>query len=156
MDGSGASSGTTSESFLTAEPQDVLFRWLQQRIHIPRTDNFWAFGLVRGGELAAVVGYQWDNGASCFMHVALDSPRALTRKVLGFAFHYPFNIRKLNMVLGYVPSCNERALRLNSRVGFEVLAEIPGAHPYGSQVLMGLRRENCRWLELANVRSTEP
>lgn len=137
-----AASGT----FLTDQPQDTLFRWLKERVQIPWTTNFWAFGLVSGGELRAVVGYERDNGASCWMHVAIEHPRHATRKLLTFAFRYPFEIRGLNVVFAMVPSCNSRALALNSKLGFVTVLEAPGADPRGALVFMQMRREQCRWL----------
>lgn len=133
-------------SFLTDAPQEVLFDWLKRRVQIPWTTNFWSFGLVADGALRLVVGYERDNGASCWMHVAIDHPRYVTRQAVRFAFRYPFEIRGLNVVFAMVPSCNSRALALNSRLGFETVLEAPDADPRGALVIMQMRREQCRWI----------
>jgi hypothetical protein len=135
-------------SYLTAEPQAALYAWLKERINLPWVSDFWAFGRVLDGKLVAVCGYHWDNGASCFMHVASDIP--FNRKFLQFGFHYPFKIRKHSIVLGLVPGCNTTALQLYSRLGFTTLNSIEGGHPHGAQTLIGMRKDECRWLEICH------
>lgn len=70
----------------------------------------------------------------------------LTRDVLEAAFHYPFEVCGVNIVLGFIPSGNIDAIRFNTHLGFDTLLSIDKGHPDGSLIIMGMRREKCRFL----------
>ena len=132
---------------ITTQHQDVLAAWLCERIGLVPSFNFKCIGNVRadGSDIMGVVGYDGYNGASVMMHMA-GTPHWIDKAILHAAFDYPFNVMGCNQVLGLVPSGNEVALNMNKRLGFEVVAELPGAHPDGALVLMRMTRENCKWL----------
>ena len=54
-------------------------------------------------------------------------------------------------IVGMVPSGNKEAIRFNERLGFKLENELHDAHPDGSLLLMTMRREECRWLDLARL-----
>jgi RimJ/RimL family protein N-acetyltransferase len=99
------------------------------------------------GEIIAVVGYDNYTGTSLAMHVAAAGPYWMTKGLLRAAFDYPFNVCGCKVVLGFVPSGNTEALRLNKHLGFKTEAIIEGAHPDGALHIMSMRREDCRWIQ---------
>lgn len=131
-------------------PLDSLTTWLCQRIGLVPTPDIRCIGrTARNGHLMAVIGFDGWNGASVEMHVAGEG-NWISRDLLFAAFDYPFNVGKVKMVLGRVPSGNFSAVRLNLHLGFRIEHTIRDAHPDGALHIMAMRREDCRWLERAN------
>lgn len=103
------------------------------------------------GVIRAVIGFDGFNGASIEMHVASDGTgHWCTRRVLAAAFDYPFRICGVKVIVGRVPSGNTAALQFDKRVGFELSAIIPDAHPDGALHILTMRREDCRFLGAPN------
>jgi hypothetical protein len=104
------------------------------------------------GNLVAVVGYCSFMPNACQMHIAaVDEVNWMSRDLLWAAFDYPFNVLGVKVILGQICGSNEDALKLNRHLGFKVVAEIPDAHMDGDLVIMAMRKEDCRWL---NIRSS--
>lgn len=91
------------------------------------------------------MGYDSYNGASIQMHVA-GTPGWITKDILKAGFDYPFNVCKVNVIIGLVPSGNAEALRFNTHLGFTKRLELEGAHPDGSLIMMTMTRGECRYL----------
>jgi RimJ/RimL family protein N-acetyltransferase len=86
---------------------------------------------------------------ACQMHIAAVSEvNWMSRDLLWAAFDYPFNKLGVKVILGQICGSNEDALRLNRHLGFKVVAEIPDAHMDGDLVIMAMRKEDCRWLNI--------
>ena len=99
--------------------------------------------------------FQKFTGASIRMHMASFDPHAMNRDILWVVFHYPFAQLGCSVLLGEIPSGNTKALDINRRLGFKEVARIEGAYPDGDLVVMAMRREDCRWLDL-KPRSIKP
>jgi hypothetical protein len=130
---------------VSSDDQPALREWLCSRIGLVPTENIQCLGTVNGGRILGVVGFDGYNGASIQMHVA-GEPGWLTRGLIKATFDYAFNVCKVNVVLGLIPSGNVQAIRFNSMLGFSVRDTIEGAHPDGSLVLMAMYRRECRYL----------
>ncbi len=131
---------------IVSAPQRELAQWLCERIGYMPTPHIRCIGNVsRDGKILGVVGFDGWNGASCQMHVAGEG-NWVTRELLHAVFDYPFNVAGCRVVLGLVPSGNERALRFDKRVGFNEVARIEHAHPDGALIVLEMRREACRYL----------
>jgi len=128
------------------EDQPKLKEWLCERIGLIPTSDLCCIGVVRNDEIKGVVGFDQYNGASIMMHVA-GVPGWLDKSILWASFDYPFNVCKVNMVIGLVPSGNLDAIRFNTHLGFKLCTELVGAHPDGSLLLMTMRREECKYLK---------
>ncbi len=132
--------------------EDRLLPWAAERIAIAgfRRDAY-AIGLERDGELVAVVVFDSFSVADCNMHLASDGTgKWMNRAILAAAFAYPFIQLRLNRVTGLVPSKNAQALRLNEHLGFEREGLCRKAMPDDDIVVMGLLRENCKWVPKEN------
>lgn len=101
-----------------------------------------------GDRLLGGVIFQNFTGASIRMHMASFDSRAMNRDILWAVFHYPFVQLGCELLLGEVPSNNKKALDIDKKLGFKPVARIEGAYPDGDLVVMAMRREECRWLNL--------
>ena len=82
------------------------------------------------------------------MHTAAIVPNWISKDLLWAAFDYPFNKLKVKVILASVASTNEEALKLDRHLGFVDKAYIEDAHIDGDLVILAMRRENCRWLDI--------
>jgi RimJ/RimL family protein N-acetyltransferase len=103
-------------------------------------------GLERNGRLVAGCLFDYYNGASVYVHVALADKRALGRDFLRACFGYVFNQLQCTVLIGLVAGDNEMAMRLDEHLGFHVEHTIEGAHPSGKLHVYTMRRHECRWL----------
>ena len=100
------------------------------------------------GEIKAVVAYDNILDKSCLMHTAAIVPNWISKDLLWACFDYPFNKLGLKVILASVASTNEEALKLDRHLGFVDKAYIEDAHADGDLVILAMRRENCRWLDI--------
>lgn len=106
---------------------------------ISRSENF---------ELYGGVIYDLYSGSSICMHNAGFKSNWANRSLLWLVFAYPFLQLNCKIVIARVPSTNAQALKLNEHLGFKELCRIPDAVPDGDIVIMVMRREECRWLQM--------
>jgi hypothetical protein len=131
---------------VSSDCQEKLALWLCEKIGLIATPDLRCIASIGvNGDILGVVGFDQYNGASIVMHAA-GTANWVTRSLLWACFDYPFNICKVNMVMGFIPSGNTDALRFNTHVGFETKNVLEGAHPDGSLVLMTMRRDQCRYI----------
>jgi L-amino acid N-acyltransferase YncA len=100
------------------------------------------------GEVKAVVAFDNILDKSCEMHTAAIVPNWISKDLLWACFDYPFNILKVKVILASVASTNKEALKLDRHLGFVDKAYIEDSHIDGDLVILAMRRENCRWLDI--------
>ena len=100
-------------------------------------------GKLLGGNI-----YTGYTGASIHIHMAGFAPNWANRDFLWAAFDYPFNQLKCKKVFGQVPETNTRALEIDLKLGFKIVAKIDDVFPDGACLLLAIAREDCRWLKL--------
>ena len=100
------------------------------------------------GEVKAVVAFDNILDKSCEMHTAAIVPNWISKDLLWACFDYPFNILKVKVILASVASTNKEALKLDRHLGFVDKAYIEDAHIDGDLVILAMRREDCRWLDI--------
>jgi RimJ/RimL family protein N-acetyltransferase len=100
------------------------------------------------GQVKAVVAFDNILDKSCMMHTAAIVPNWISKDLLWACFDYPFNILKVKVILASVASTNTEALRLDRHLGFVDKAYIEDAHIDGDLIILAMRRENCRWLDI--------
>ena len=100
------------------------------------------------GEVKAVVAFDNILDKSCEMHTAAIVPNWISKNLLWACFDYPFNILKVKVILATVAATNTEALKLDRHLGFVDKAYIEDAHIDGDLVILAMRRENCRWLDI--------
>ena len=100
------------------------------------------------GAVKAVVAFDNILDKSCEMHTAAIVPNWISKDLLWACFDYPFNILKVKVILATVASTNTEALKLDRHLGFVDKAYIEDAHIDGDLVILAMRREDCRWLDI--------
>lgn len=115
------------------------------RPYMPRFDR--CVSRTRKGNLVGGVIYQDYRHRSICVHVASWSPGWLSRDLLWTIFTYPFDMLKVEQVLGLVPSTNKHALQFDLKIGFKEILRIPEIVPNGDLVILSMRRKDCKWLD---------
>jgi len=133
---------------VTTENQDYLKAWITGVLGTQFDKETMCIGQEIDGEIGAVIAYTNFQEKSCCMHVASVSPNWISRDLLWACFDYPFNKLGVNVILAAVASTNEEALKLDRHLGFVDKAYIEDAHLDGDLVILAMRRENCRWLDI--------
>lgn len=106
-----------------------------------------AIGREVDGQLVAVAVYEHFTDGDCHVHIASDgSRRWCTRELLVRWFAYPFLQLRLRRITGLVPSRNERALKFDLALGFQVEGRMREAFPDGDMIILGMLRRECRFL----------
>lgn len=133
---------------VTTENQDYLRAWITGVMGTRFDETTVCIGQEMDGEIGAVIAYTNFQEKSCCMHVATIRDGWISKDLLWAAFDYPFNKLKVKVILAAVSSNNEEALKLDRHLGFVDKAYIEDAHTDGDLVILAMRRENCRWLDI--------
>lgn len=131
---------------IVSDPKEILGKWLCDRTGGTYTGEGQYIGLVEGGNILAVVGFEDYNHASIRMHVAAEGKRWMTREYLRFCFWYPFKQLKVKKIIGLVSSNNEQALRFDKHLGFIEEAIIKDAAPDGDLFILTMTEKQCRFI----------
>ena len=133
---------------VNTDNQDYLRAWISGVMGIKFDNKTVCIGQEIDGEIGAVIAYTNFQEKSCCMHVAAIAPNWISKDLLWASFDYPFNKAKVKVILAAVSSNNDEALKLNRHLGFVDKAYIEDAHVDGDLVILAMRRENCRWIDI--------
>jgi len=103
-----------------------------------------AIGLEKDGVIIAGVIFERYNGASLWMHVAIEG--RLTPAYLKAIFHYAFVFCDVEKVIGTVSSNNTKAMKFDENLGFTEEGRIKGAAPEGDIIIYTMTKSNCRFI----------
>lgn len=133
---------------LTYDDQPALLRWAAERIGLIRfKPDAKAFGVMRSGQLCAVVVWDTFSEVDCCMHVASTGDgHWLTRNVLIQAFGYPFMDLKLRRITALIPAKKTGTIRFNEHLGFKLEGLCPEAMPDDDIQIRGMLRRECRFI----------
>lgn len=127
------------------------YGWIEQKANLIISAGFRALEAVDGHRILAMVGYDGWTPNACSMHVAIEEPiaaRRLLRPAFGLVFDAPPRGLGKGVALGSVLSTNEKAMRLDLRLGFRQVARLKDAWATGVDlIILEMRREDCRYLE---------
>lgn len=116
--------------------------------------NFVAIGLERNGRLIAGVTYSDFNGSNITAGIAGEGKRWLTREFLWFIFYFPFLQAKAKRITACVEQTNLVSQQFVTRLGFKLEAVMERAGRTGDLLVYRMFREDCRYLEMKNARTT--
>jgi RimJ/RimL family protein N-acetyltransferase len=133
---------------VVTDNQDYLRGWITGVLGMQFSPYATFIGQEIDGEVKAVVAFDNILDKSCEMHTAAIVPNWISKDLLWASFDYPFNILKVKVILATVASTNTEALKLDRHLGFVDKAYIEDAHIDGDLVILAMRRENCRWLDI--------
>lgn len=127
---------------------DELVAWANDRIPDNRfRDDAHAIGHRRDGELVAVVVYDTFSTTNCFIHVAAEGRRWITKEFQARVFAYPFIQLGFPRVSCIVSVNNRASLFLTRQFGWRQEGVWRKAAPDGSDFLLfGMLRSECRFL----------
>ena len=100
------------------------------------------------GELLGGVIFQSYTGVSIHMHMAGFVDRWTTRDFIWCVFDYPFNQLGCKKVFGQVCETNTKALEIDLKLGFKIVAKVDDVFPEGACLVLSLSPEDCRWLKV--------
>jgi hypothetical protein len=102
-------------------------------------------GNVFDGKVRGVIGYDNFTGGSIQMHAAGEG-NWFTKSFAFAVFDYPFNVCKVNAVIGLIDSENKGIVQFTDHIGFGVQAELKGAGTKGDLLVISMPRAHCRFL----------
>ena len=100
------------------------------------------------GKLLGGVIFDGFTGPCIFAHQAGFDKRWLTRDMLWMIFDYPFNQLEVKKICGTIPASDKSLLEFNTKLGFKVEASIADAYPTGDMLVMSMKKDECRWLNV--------
>lgn len=119
---------------------------------IPRIFNPYADVVIsrtdKDGRLLGGVIYEGHISNCIFMHQGSFAKNWMTPDLLWMFFDYPFNQLGVGVVCGTIPSSREDLVAYNKKLGFKVECAIKGAYKDGDLLVMAMRRDECRWLNI--------
>ena len=133
---------------IVTDNQPCLLEWASKVLDLQFSSDAVAIGQVIDGSLRAVVVYCNFQGKSCQTHICSTGQHWMSKRFLWAIFDYPFEKLKLKVILGVIAGNNEKSLKLSRHLGFKEIAKIPDAHKDGDLVIMTMKPEECKWLNL--------
>lgn len=128
--------------------QDYMRAWLGNKLGEILPENTTCIGQEKDGNLVAVVGYCGFRSKSCVCHIASVGENWMSKDFLWAIFDYPFNKLGVSVILITISSNNEDSLKFSRHLGFVDKAYIEDAHEDGDLVILAMRREQCRQLDI--------
>ena len=126
---------------------ESMIPWAIEKIGFEPRPDVRAIGWRESGSLRAVTLYDGFSECDCNIHIASDgSGNWLRRAFLIASFMHPFVQWRLRRVTGLVPAKNKDALRFDLHLGFKQEGYLHHALPDDDIYLLGMLRENCRYI----------
>lgn len=132
---------------VTTENQQELRDWISKELGGKAPESMSCIGQLVDGELKAVSSYSGFRGSSCNFSLA-GKGNYMSKDFLWAMFDYPFNKLGLKVIIATISGKNDKSLKLSRHLGFTEVANIADAHEDGDLVIMVMRRENCKWLQI--------
>lgn len=132
---------------VTTENQETLKAWICNKLNGQAAKDLMCIGQEIDGNIKAVASYSNFQGKSCNFSLAGDG-NFINKDFLWAMFDYPFNKLELKAIIATISGSNEKSLKLSRHLGFKEAATIADAHNDGDLVIMVMRRENCKWLQI--------
>lgn len=131
------------------QDSELVGKWVTEKAGGKYTQGATGIGIIKDGKLA--VGIMYDGftgrGGSIIMSSRCDNPKATSKWFYWAIFDYPFNqlgVKRCNVL---VHENNEKALKLNKKLGFVGDTVIKDYFPDGDAVLLAMYKKDCRWLK---------
>lgn len=135
---------------IVTENQQELKDWANKRSKLPDFADAVCLG-QKFEDVRAVVQYCGFNGKSCLMHIVSEGNGWMTKNFLWAAFDFPFNKLGVKVIIATIARTNKRSLRLSRHLGFQEVATIADAHDEGDLVILEMRPQHCKWLQIRNT-----
>ena len=101
-----------------------------------------------------VVFDSWTT-TSVQVHQIVINPMVLRHGFFEEACDYVFSFAERELMIGLVPSDNEKAWQMNRKIGFEIAATVKDGMAYGvDTVIMTMTKEQCNFWSAPEVKET--
>lgn len=136
--------------------QDIVYDFFRANLGVNFSDDFRGCLYVPDGyrgeaaemeHVAIAIGYNNFNGNLCSMHVVIQKPEFVTKKVVREVFEYPFVDAARTHVIAPVDSTNQAAIDFDKRLGFKEIHRFPEGGTDGDLVILAMSKDECRWLK---------
>ena len=97
--------------------------------------------------LGGIVFYGYTK-VSIRITLAGFQPNWANRDLLLVGFHYPFGQLGCHSVFVQLDASNTKSLELAGNLGFKIVATVPGVYATGDELILRMRREECRFLDI--------
>jgi RimJ/RimL family protein N-acetyltransferase len=140
-------------TYRIAVKDDAVGKWVHER-----TAGQWVpalastIGVYKDERIVAGVVFSQWTGPNIFVAVAVDDPRAVTRRFLYLCCWYPFEQLKCRRVTALVDEDNSRSISSVEHLGFTREATLVDAAPNGDVIVFRMLKRDCRWLHTLKTR----
>lgn len=122
--------------------------WVQAKVGTAWAADTRGIVAERDGKPQAVVVFSNWTYTGVVAHIAIDNPMAIRRGLLNELFRYAFQTCDREYIMGFTPSNNTKAVKLNKKLGFKVVHVIEDGYAPGVDFLQfELRKADCKYLE---------
>lgn len=128
-------------------PREPIAKWVLDNIGEPDgrfQDDYKAIGVFDGDTLLGAVIFDAFTRQDCNLHICVQDRRCVSRRIIRAVFDYPFRQLSLARVSVQVLESNSASLEFVQRLGF--IYEGAKRLPAMKQLLFGLQRHECHWL----------
>ena len=133
---------------VVTDNQEYLKAWIERILFQKFDENATFIGQEKDGNLVAVVAFCGFLPNACHMHIGSVGEHWMSKDLLWACFDYPFIKLEKKVILATLDASNEEAVRLNRHLGFQDKCVIEDAHENGDLLIMTMKREDCKWLNL--------
>lgn len=133
-------SGNEDHGNQVMQAMDSLFSPVTMQV-ISRSEN----GKFMGG---IVYENYTGKGGSILVHIASTSRHWINKDMLFIMFDYPFVQLDCKQAFAQVKASNEDCLKFCRSIGWQEVITLEGVFPDDDMILLRLRREDCRFLNL--------
>jgi hypothetical protein len=121
--------------------------WFKQRTSVILCEDSEAIIAEDEHGIAGMVVFDTWTPSSVNVHMAIDRPACIRAGLFREVSVHAYIRRGKKRMFGLVPSNNERARRMDEKIGFTEVARVPDAVDDGvDYIVMRLDKENCKWL----------
>lgn len=123
------------------------FQLHQRFLRVGDMTGIMAIDMDTNRTVAGVLFDTWTEN-SCQAHIVIEEPMVLRHGFLEECFNFVFNTANRKMLLGYVSSNNEKAMKFDKHIGFEEVHRIKDGFADGIDIIIyQMLKENCRFIE---------
>jgi len=127
---------------------DADWKWMADRtsiLLIPDMTSIMAVDADTGAIQACCVMDSWTEN-SCQIHFAIDNPFVIRHGYFEEISKFVFDTSGREVMIGTVPASNEKALKLDKRIGFKEVTRLKNAFKQGVDfVVLELRKAHCNF-----------
>ena len=125
-------------------PSEYVKEWVGVKL---MDDTKGIVAVDNNGKIAAIVLLMSWTETSVMLHWRIDNPFVIRAGLLKELYYYIFEFGGRELIIGTVPSNNEKALRLNKKLGMRETYRIPEAFEPGvDYVIMEITKDEAsKW-----------